>query len=94
MLCFVGIIPLYCANTIVLFDSGASHSFVSASFAKLHKLELMKDSKAWCISIPTGLDQVATLVCRRCSITLGHLVLPADLIMIDMKEFDIILGMD
>ena len=53
---FVGIIPLFDVNTIVLFDSGASHSFVSASFAKLHKLEWIKDSNEWCINIPTGLD--------------------------------------
>ena len=76
-MCFVGIIPLFDVNTIVLFDSRASHLFMSASFAKLHQLKLIKDSKEWCISIPTGLDQVATLVCRRCPITLGHVVLPA-----------------
>ena len=56
MLCFVGIIPLFDVNTIVLFDSGASHSFVSALFAKLHKLESIKDVNEWCISIPTGID--------------------------------------
>ena len=94
MLCFTGIVPLFYVNTIVLFDSGASHSFVSASFAKLHKLEFIKDVKEWYISIPTGINQIATLVCRRCPITLGHLVLPADLIVLDMKEFDIILGID
>ena len=58
MLCFIDIIPPFDVNTIVLFDSGASLSFVSASFAKLHKLELIKDMKEWCISISTGIDQM------------------------------------
>ena len=77
-------------NAIVLFDSGATHSFVASTFVK----EVVKSDKGWNITIPTGVNQVATWICRRCPIFLGHLILPADLIVLDMKEFDIILGMD
>ena len=34
------------------------------------------------------------MLCQRCLSTLGHLVLPVDLIILDMKEYNVILGMD
>ena len=91
---FVGIVPLFDVNAVVLFDSGATHSFVALSFAQAYKLDLVKDKKGWNISIPTRVNQIALWVCRRCPISLGHLILPADLIALDMKGFDVILGMD
>ena len=91
---FVGIIPLCDVNAVVLFDSGATHSFVALSFVQAHKLEMLKDEKGWNISIPTGVNQIALWVCKRCPISFGHLTLPADLIVLNMKDFDVILGMD
>ena len=90
---FVGVIPLFDVNAKVLFDSGTTHSFLASSFVQTHKLEVTKDTKGWYISIPTGINQVAEWVCKRCPITLGHLTLPATMIVLEMKDFDIILGM-
>ena len=90
----VGLVPLFDVNAIVLFDSGATHSFVASSFVQTHKLEATKDTKGWNIRVPTGSNQVAEWICKRCPITLGHLTLPADLIVLEMKDFDIILRMD
>ena len=50
---FVGIVPLFNVNAVVLFDSEATHSFVALAFAQTHKLDLVKDKKGWNISIPT-----------------------------------------
>ena len=86
--------PFLDVQAIVLFDSGASHSFISESFAKKCSLEMVKDNKEWNIRIPTGENRITTLICKRCPIILGHLVLPADLIVLDMRDFDIILKMD
>ena len=91
---FVGIVPLFDVNAVVLFDSGAMHSFVVLSFAQTHKLNVVKDARGWNISIPTGVCRSALWVCRRCPITLEHLTLLADLIVLEMKDFDIIFGMD
>ena len=91
---FVGIVPLFDVNAIALFDSGATHSFVASSFVQAHKLEMTKDDKGWNISIPIGVNQIVLWVCSGCPLILGHLTLPADLIVLDMRDFDIILGMD
>ena len=61
-MCFVGIVPLFDVNVVVLFDSGATHSFVFSSFVQAHKLKMIK---GWNISIPTGVNQIALWVCRR-----------------------------
>ena len=57
-------------------------------------METVKDNKEWNIRIPTGENRITTLICERCPIILGHMVLSADLIVLEMKDFDIILGMD
>ena len=77
---FVGIVPLFDVNAIVLFDSGATHSFVASSFVQTHKLEMTKDDKGWNISVPTGVNQTALWIFRRCPLLLGHLTLSANLI--------------
>ena len=56
----VGLVPLFDVNAIVLFDSGAMHSFVASSFVKAHKLKVVKSDKGWNITIPTSVNQVAT----------------------------------
>ena len=86
--------PFLDDQAIVLFDSGASHSFIFESFAKKCHLETITDNKEWNIRIPTGENRITTLICEKSPITLGHLVLLADLIVLDMRDFDIILGMD
>ena len=56
-MCFVGLVPLFNVNAIVLFDSEASHSFVASSFVKTRKLTVEKSDKGWYITIPTGVNQ-------------------------------------
>ena len=58
-MCFVGLVPLFNVNAIVLFDSGATHSFVATSFVEAHKLNEEKSDRGWNIAIPTGVNQVA-----------------------------------
>ena len=93
-MCVVGVVSLFDVNAIVLFDSGATHSFVASPFVQAHKLKMTKDDKGWNISIPTWVNQIALWVCRRCPLVLGHLTLLVDLIVLDMRDFDIIFGMD
>ena len=90
----VGVIPLFSRYALILFDSGTSHSFVSTSFVKAHDLKMDIGNHKWHVRIPTGKTQVSRAVCKRCPLTLRYLKMPANLVVMEMNDFDIILGMD
>lgn len=46
------------------------------------------------VSTPLGRTMVADTVCRSCVIVINGHELVVDLILLDMKDFDVILGMD
>ena len=78
----------------VLFDSGATHSFISPYFAnKLARDKiLMKNYLA--ISTPLGETIEVKYMYPACVVEVEGRVLPADLIELAVLDFDVILGMD
>jgi hypothetical protein len=58
----IGMIFVNDNNAIVLFDSGASHSFVAASFVQKYNLPLSKLKNRMIVSSPRG-DMHARHVC-------------------------------
>ena len=76
-----------------LFDSGASHSFLSASFA--WSLELELDVLESLIFVDTRVGGRVRLdrICRGCEFTMGDHQFVFDFIVLDMSGFDLILGM-
>ena len=78
----------------ILFDSGASHSFISHSFMlALHLLPEYLDMPL-SVATPLGDSSTLDLICRDCMVSLDNLEFGVDLIVLSMSEFDIILGMD
>jgi hypothetical protein len=63
----IGMILINDNNAIVLFDSGASHSFISASFVQKHNLPLSMLKNRMIVSSPGG-DMHARHVCPKVSI--------------------------
>ena len=90
----VGVIPMYSGYAMVLFDSGASHSFVSASYVKAHDMKVDIGNHEWHVRIPIRETHVSKAICMRCPLTIGYLKIPADLVVMEMNDFDIILGID
>jgi hypothetical protein len=80
-------------NAIILFDSGAYHSFVAASFVKKYNLPLSM-LKNWIIVSSPGGDMHARHVCSKVSILIRGLEFLANLIVLESKGIDVILGMD
>ena len=80
--------------TKILFDSGASHSFISHSFmSRLQILpHLLVDPLA--VATPLGNSSMLEYVCKDCVVALDDLQFQVELIVLFMSEFDIILGMD
>jgi hypothetical protein len=77
----------------VLFDSGASHSFISLSFVVKHHLPITIMKQTMLVSSPGG--EIRTKhICPAISITIRGVDFLANLIVLDSKGIDIILGMD
>jgi hypothetical protein len=80
-------------NAIVLFDSGASHSFVAANFVQKHNLPLSMLKNRMIVSSPGG-DMHARHVCPKVNILIRGVEFIANLIVLESKGIDVILGMD
>jgi hypothetical protein len=80
-------------NAIVLFDSGASHSFVAANFVQKHNLPLSMLKNQMIVSSPGG-DMNARHVSPKVSILVKGVEFLANLIVLESKGIDVILGMD
>jgi hypothetical protein len=79
--------------TIVLFDSGASHSFISSSFVVKHQLPITIMKQTMLVSPPGG-EMRKKHICPVINITIRGVDFLANLIVLDSKGIDIILAMD
>jgi len=89
-----GILPICSFEAKVLFDTGATHSFVSPYFAmRLDKQPTLLKSP---ISVCTPLDELILVkyVYLDCEIEIGDKIFMGDLNVLDMIDFDVILRMD
>jgi hypothetical protein len=77
----------------ILFDSGASHSFISSSFVVKHSLPIATMKHTMLVSSPGG-EMRTKHICPAVSITIRGVDFPSNLILLDSKGIDIILGMD
>ena len=88
-----GTLPIDSVHARVLFDPGATHSFASPFFASRlgKKLEYLDPSLS--VSTPVG-SVIVDRVIRSCLVLVGEFEYPIDLILLNLLEFDVILGMD
>ena len=78
----------------ILFYSGASHSFIAASCVRELGLEVEILEKPLYVSSPLEFRVSVDWICRGCELEISGILLTMDLRVIDMSEFDVILGMD
>ena len=77
----------------ILFDSGASHSFIAASCVEELGLEVKILEKSLYMSSPFGTRVNVQRICRNCELEISGILLIVDLRVMDMTEFDVILRM-
>jgi hypothetical protein len=77
----------------ILFNSGASHSFISSSFVAQHSLPIATMKHTMLVSSPGG-EMRTKHICPAVSITIRGVDFPSNLILQDSKGIDIILGMN
>jgi hypothetical protein len=75
----------------ILFDSKASHSFISSSFVAKHSLPIATMKHTMLVSSPGGKMRTKH-ICPAVSITIRGVNFPSNLILLDSKGIDIILG--
>ena len=77
-----------------LIDLGSMHFFVSVSFAGL--LGMLIDSMNFDLFVATHLGDsiVVNKILRDCCVMIGYREMTVDLILLDLQDFDVILGMD
>ncbi|KAF5933551.1 hypothetical protein HYC85_029722 [Camellia sinensis] len=86
---------LFCNSVAsVLIDTGASHSFVSAAFASVLELELAQLASPICVVSPISGELILKQGVRGCDIEVADHRLPFPFVVMPMKGFDVILGMD
>ncbi|KAJ1379399.1 Aspartic peptidase domain superfamily [Sesbania bispinosa] len=88
------ILPIFSRDAHVLFDPGATHSFVSLSFATQLAKSPSSLDETLAVTTPVREILLADCVYRSCVVSIGGKELFANLIAPDMVDFDVILGMD
>ena len=78
----------------VLFDYGASHSFITASVVVELGLEVETLEEPLYVSSPLGIKARIGMICRGCELQISGILLTVELRVMEMSEFDVILGMD
>ena len=78
----------------MLFDYGASHSFIGASVVIELGLEVEALEELLYVSSPLGIRARIGMICRGCELEISGILLTVDQRVMDMSEFDVILEMD
>ena len=78
----------------VLFDSGASHSFVVAFCVNALDLKVKSLERPLHVSSPLGIRVRVDKICQDYELEILGILLTVDLRVMDISEFDVILGMD
>jgi hypothetical protein len=78
---------------VILFDSGATHSFNNSKFGTKVGLEYYPTKGAYMIMTPGG-KIVSNQICRNVPIQLGSNLVKTNLLVLDLKGMDILLSMD
>jgi hypothetical protein len=80
-------------SAVVLFDSGASHSFISVAYVGKHNLPLALLRCRMIVSSPGG-DMPARQLCPKVNLKIRGVDFVTNLIVLESKDIYVILGMD
>ncbi|OMO50137.1 Retrotransposon gag protein [Corchorus olitorius] len=89
-----GTVTLFRNYARALIDTGAEHSYVIYGFAQYADIPLSPLFPELIVQTPYGESLLKTEVYRECALLVGHMVFEADLIPLEIYDFDVILGMD
>jgi len=88
-MCFISSTPL-----IAIIDTGATHSFISASGVERLNLVVTPLLRGMVIDTPASGSVTTSLVCAKCPVNFGNVDFDLDLLCLPLKHMDVIFGMD
>jgi hypothetical protein len=88
----IGMFFINDTSAFVLFDSGASYSFIFAAYVEKHNLLIALLKCQMIVSSPRG-DMLARQLCPKVNLKIRGLDFVANLIVLKLKGIDVILGM-
>jgi hypothetical protein len=86
-----GFIPVNSASATVLFVPSASHSFISSAYVKEHKITMHPMRRPVIVKTPEG-EMKANHKCPRVSLNIKGVKFEANLIVLELVDIDVILG--
>ena len=89
-----GTIPVCCCDARVLFDPGATHSFITLVFASRAACQPSRMLYPLSVATPLSEELETNMFLPSCPVLVEGKELPADLVILDVIGFDVILGMD
>jgi hypothetical protein len=89
----IGMFFINDTSAVVMFDSGASHSFISVAYVKKHNLPIALLRCQMIVSSPGG-DMLARQLCQKVNLKIRGEDFVSNLIVLESKGIDIIIGMD
>ena len=89
-----GIISILDHDAYTLVNPGATHSFASKPFLDRFQIETQPLEGRMRVSLPAGDPLFSDRVVRDSRVLIEGQEFPADLIASDMRDFDVVLGMD
>jgi hypothetical protein len=89
----IGMFLINDTSTVVLFNSGASHSFIYTAYVGKHNLPLTLLRCQMIVSSPGG-DMPARQLCPKVNLKIRGVDFVANLIVLELKGIDVIFGMD
>ena len=87
-------ISIYDHDAYALVDPGATHSFISVPFTERHRIESQPIDGRMVVSVPNGDTMISERIVSGSRLVIQNKDFPADLIVLGIHDFHIILGMD
>ncbi|MCI29694.1 hypothetical protein A2U01_0050903, partial [Trifolium medium] len=81
-------------DVFVLFDCGATNSFISVECVKRLNLESSPLNPPMSVTVATGSRIISKCVCQNCPVTVTEKTYFIDLICLPLKDLDVVLGMN
>ena len=90
----IGMISVFDHDAHILIDLGATHSLISMGFMSNVNVESQPIDYSIVVSLPIGDSRLAESVYMDSKVIIGGQEFLEDLILLDIHDFDVILGMD